>query len=67
MRAGGRFCSAKTKLRSEEELKNGGRSQEMEEGRRRPLLPVHATLLPVCGAVTCVVQSLGCFHHFRAD
>lgn len=34
MCAGGCFCSVKTKLRSEEELKNGGKSKEMEERRR---------------------------------
>lgn len=34
MRGGGCFCSAKTKLCSEEELKDGGKSKEVEEGRR---------------------------------
>lgn len=34
MCAGGCFCSVKTKLRSEEESKNGGKRKEMEEGRR---------------------------------
>lgn len=49
MCAGGCFCSMKTKLRSEEESKNGGKRKEMEEGRRAAL-----GLLPVChcGALT---------------
>lgn len=34
MCGGGCFCSVKTKLCSEEELKDGGKSKEMEEGRR---------------------------------
>lgn len=34
MCGGGYFCPAKTKLCSEEELKDSGKSKEMEEGRR---------------------------------
>lgn len=44
MCAGGCFCSVETKLRSEEELKNGGKRKEVEEGRWRVAF---ATCLPL--------------------
>lgn len=56
MCGGGCFSSVKTKLCSEEELKNGGKSEEMEEGatadRLRCLFMLVRYLLVVGGVVT---------------
>lgn len=48
MCAGGCFCSVKTKLGSEEELKNGGKSKEMGEGRRRIAFAACSRRLATC-------------------
>lgn len=63
MRGGGCFCSAKTKLRSEEELKNGGKREEVDEGRQRmasaALFALAGYLLVIGGAATFDLEAGG--------
>ena len=48
MCAGGCLCSVKTKLRSEEELKSGGKRKEVEEGRRQVAFVACSRRLATC-------------------
>lgn len=52
MCAGGCFCSVKTKRRSEEELKNGGKSEERRRGCPCCLFTPASYLFAIGGVVT---------------